>query len=120
MQPRQTIVVASILTLRRASYYRRLWIAARSMNISRRAFLDALSIAVARHGGSLVDDQGMVFEMPDIDLVFADDEGRWLSYYLEAAIDGGPRRIARRWNRVQLIDLYFRLKHPQIAKHFDR
>jgi hypothetical protein len=52
--------------------------------------------------------------------VFADDtDMRWLGYYLKPDVTGAhPLRRSRKVERLQLLDLYFRIKHPHIARHF--
>lgn len=50
-------------------------------------------------------------EIPLIDDVWGDE--RWVRRFLES--DGAVDP-----NKVRWLDLYFRVKHPRIARHFDR
>jgi len=67
--------------------------------------------------GYIVIDNGMVWPIPDVDNVLGDP--RWFSYYFEE-VEGEPRREVRLIERLRLIDLYFKIKHPNIARHFDK
>jgi|GEM_PF-1542169 len=101
-------------------YYRRLWLATRNLDIPRRSWLDELADTFRDFGGQLIKPNGQTYEIPLVDDVFGDDtDMRWLGYYLLADVSGHyPRSKCRKIERLQLLDLYFRIKYPQIAKHF--
>ncbi len=103
-------------------YYRRLWLAARNVDIPRRDWLDALADAFRDFDGTIIQADGQPYELPLVDDVFDNDvHMRWMGYFLEADDSGFyPRIKARKIERLQLLDLYFHIKHPQIAKHFNR
>ncbi|PCI97245.1 MAG: hypothetical protein COB14_09265 [Alphaproteobacteria bacterium] len=103
-------------------YYRRLWLATGNVDISRREWLDELADTFRDFEGLITTHHGLPFELPFIDDVFDDDEEmRWMSYYLLANVSGClPRSRSRKIKRLQLIDLYFQIKHPHIARHFAR
>ncbi|GJM04769.1 MAG: hypothetical protein DHS20C09_07600 [marine bacterium B5-7] len=119
---KRVIVVATNAELLNEHYYRRLWIAARNLQLPRRRWLDEIAECFLRFNGSIVYASGQSFPIPLVDDVFGDDpDMRWLSYYLKADLAGmRPHTVSRKMDRIQLIDLYFRIKHPSIARHFGR
>jgi len=74
------------------------------------------------HSGLIRYLSGEPYPIPFVDDVFGDDlDVRWMSDYLVTDESGlSPRTISRKIERVQLIDLYFRIGHPLIARHFGR
>ena len=113
------VVTRSSLT---EPYYRRLWMASRNLSIPRRGWLDELAGTIYDFRGKVFYPSGEPFVIPCIDELFGDDpDARWMSLYLEAGQSGDfPRRISRKFERIQIIDLYFRVKYPYIAQHFAR
>ena len=119
---KRVIIVATKTELLSEPYYRRLRIAARNIAISRRAWLDEIVACFRDYEGLLQYLSGQPYPIPFVDDVFGDDpDVRWMSDYLATDESGlSPRTIARKMERVQLIDLYFRIGHPLIARHFGR
>lgn len=107
-------------TLLTEHYYRRLWLAVRNVEISRRDWLDELADTFRDYDGEIKTARGLPYELPLVDDVFGDDhEMRWMGYYLTPDITGNlPYRKSRKVERLQLLDLYFRIKYPDIAEHF--
>ncbi|MGH1432562.1 MAG: hypothetical protein ACRBB4_15775 [Neptuniibacter sp.] len=103
-------------------YYRRLWLAMRNVKIARREWLDELADTFRDFDGVIVDSFGQPYELPLVDDVFGDDiHMRWLGYYLTPDISGYcPKSKSRKVERLQLLDLYFRIKHPKVAAHFEK
>lgn len=103
-------------------YYRRLWLAVRNTEISRRNWLDELANTFRDFEGTFETENGRPFELPLVDDVFGnDDDMRWLGYYLKPDATGlFPFSYSRKIERLQLLDLYFRIKHPHIARHFKK
>ena len=114
---KRVVVVASKAELTNPHYNKRLWLAARNMLISRRNWPDVIADALYHFNGEIMIGNGMRWPIPDVDDVLGDP--RWFSYYFED-VDGEPRRKIRLIERLRLIDLYFRIKHPHIARHFGR
>lgn len=114
--------VATTSELRNPHYYRRLWIAARNMDISRRNWINTLADCFRDSEHHIVYPSGHPFPLADLDSLFGDDpDGRWFSYYLKSDPSGSlPAATSRKLERVQIIDLYFRLMHEDIAIHFGR
>lgn len=110
------IYVASIAILNNQSYQKRLWIAARNLLISRRRWADAIADALYNFDGVILLPSGLRWPIPDVDKVLGDS--RWFSYYFEADENGEPRRGVLMLERLRLIDLFFKIKYPHIAKHF--
>ena len=119
---KKVVRVATTAELRNPHYYRKLWIAARNLDIPRRAWLDVLADCFRDAEHHIVYTSGEPFELPDIDELFGDDpDGRWFSYYLKSDPSGSlPLATSPKFERVQIIDLYFRLMYPNIAAHFGR
>ena len=109
-------------TLLSEHYYRRMWLATRNINISRRDWLDELADTFRDYDGIILTPNGTAYEIPLVDDVFGDDfEMRWMGYYLKPDVSGlYPKSKSRKIERLQLLDLYFRIKHPNIAKHFQK
>jgi len=118
----RVVTVATKSELLNEHYYRRLWLAARNISIPRRGWLDEIADCFCQYRGSIVYRSGELFPIPLVDNVFGDDfDMRWLSTYLGADESGtSPNIISRKLERLQLIDLYFRIQHPHIANHFGR
>ncbi len=119
--PKLSISLLSIERLSNAHYYRRLWLAAVNQRISRREWLNEIAEALYFYPGTLRAPDGRPIPVPEVDKVF-DSENRWMSYYLESdPSTSEPRRYCLRSPaRLQLIDAYFQIKHPQIWRHFGR
>lgn len=115
-----TIKLTAPSTLLSEHYYRRLWLAIRNLSIPRREWLDELADTFRDYEGDILTAGNRPYELPLIDEAFGDDfEMRWLGYYLRPDATGHfPRSKSRKVERLQLLDLYFRIKHPQIAQHF--
>ena len=117
----RTIFLASEAELHTPSYYNRLWLAAKNQPLSRRAWLDEIADCFRDFEGTVYHQSGQIFEFPEVDSLFPDCEMRWLSYYLEPSSAADvPRRISRHTERLRILDLYFRIQHPDLARHFGR
>ena len=99
------------------NYYRRLWMAVRSVEIARRTWLDTLAdcfLAYDRLDGILLWPDGRDYELPDIDEVFNSDDTslRWFGYFFATADDThqNPLHRSRKLERLRLLDLYFRIE----------
>ncbi|MEM9388083.1 MAG: hypothetical protein AAGA68_23710 [Pseudomonadota bacterium] len=95
---------------------RRRWIAARNLKVPRRQWPDLLATSIYEFEGTILCPNRLLWPIPDIDKILGEDP-RWFSHYLEA-VDGEPRRTPRLLERVRLIDLFFRIEKPAIARHF--
>jgi len=118
----QKIVVASTEIFASGHYYRRLWIATRNISIPRREWLNEIADALRDYDGMILDEYERRFCIPLVDEVFGDDpDMRWISYYMRPDNSGDhPVSKSRKFKRLQLIDLYFKIRHPDIARHFKR
>lgn len=118
MKHTKVVFVASKSQLSNPVYEARLWIATRNIGLSRRKLLDAIAKAIYDHQGLILIEGGHVWPVPDIYEVMGED-GRWLSYYCKA-VDGRPchKPRASTLERRRIIDLYFRIAHPAIARDF--
>ena len=103
-------------------YYRRLWLATRNVEIARRQWLDELADTFRDFDGEITDSFDLPYELPLVDDVFGDDpDMRWLGYYLKPDLGGHyPHARSRKIERLQLLDLYFRIKHPKVTAHFEK
>ncbi len=116
------VFVASREQLINDNYYRRLWMAVRSASISRREWLDEIADTIRDYRGLICYYNGFPYQVPDIDDTFGNDSDmRWLGYFIASNDNGNrPKTHAKKIERLRLIDLYFRIKHPHLAKHFAR
>lgn len=115
----RTVVMASDFQLGRISHISRLAIAAVAERISRREWPNAIADAIYGFDGTIYYADGRKFEPTDteIDDTFSDPDFRWISDFLSFA-DIPPRQRPQRRviARLRLIDLYFRIKHPERAR----
>lgn len=121
---KRVIIVATKEELLNEHYYRRLWLASRNMSIPRRGWLDEIADCFCRFRGRIVHRSGEPYQIPFVDDVFGTENNtdmRWMSYYLRAdESETIPFTVSRKIERLRLIDLYFRIEHEKIAKHFGR
>lgn len=122
MYKKLSMTIASQEQLKNKHYYHRLWMAVSSQPFTRRGWLDELADTFRDYEGVIFDQDGKAFEIPLVDEVFGDDpDMRWLSYYLQSAANGDcPKSRSYKFERLQLFDLYFKIKFPKIARHFPR
>lgn len=117
----KTICVANMTELTNEHHYRRLWMAVRNLKIPRRGWLDEIADCLRDCDASIIDQAGKPFPIPYVDDIFDDTDMRWFSYYLKSDPTGTrPRTISRKLERLQLIDLYFKIRHPDLAKKIQR
>ena len=112
------ITVATARELLRVSHFQRLAIATAALEVSRRKLIDEIADVLYGFEGKLVFPEGTPFELPDIDEAFGGDGSfRWLSDFIRFA-ETTPRQQPQRrvLARLRLIDLYFRIKHPERAR----
>lgn len=119
---KRVVYVATDADILNEHYYRRLWIAAKNIEISRREWLDEIADCLRDSCDiTILYPSGKTYEIPYVDDVFNDDDMRWMGLFLRANPCANlPRTRSRKLERVKLIDLYFRIKHPNIARHFGR
>ena len=119
-QTQATISLTEPHILLSEHYYKRLWLAVKNLDIPRREWLDELADTFRDYHGIILTPNGTPYELPFIDDIFAnDDDMRWLGYYLTPDITGNTPKIqSRKVERLQILDLYMRVKWPEIAKHF--
>ncbi len=92
--------------------------------IPRRMWRDAVADAVRDFEGTILRPDGTPWPVPEIDDVFPDDDDqKWISGFARpktAALSGHetPRVQRRVLDRIRLLDLYFRIRHPELAAGF--
>lgn len=122
MPPRdqRAVFVASDAKLRNPLYLKSLKAAMGMLKLPRRQWRDAIADALCAFKGELLYPGGEPYLPPEIDDVFPEGEDqRWVSDFgkpLEP--DKTVRLRASVVERVRLIDLFFRLRYPQIAQSF--
>jgi hypothetical protein len=117
-RPDRIVVVASVGELRRRSHYMRLAIATGALPVSRRELINVVADAIYGFKGKIVWPTGQAFAIPYVDDAFGSDGSfRWVSDFLRFA-EEGPRQMPQKriMARLRLIDLYFRIKHPERAR----
>ncbi len=120
MRDQRVVIVASNVELTNSVYRRRLWIAARNLPVSRRELMDQIAATIYDFPGRIMWPNGWKYPTPDIDDVF-DADGRWFSLYFEES-EGEPKRKPRSTSieKLRVIDLFLRIKYPDIARHFEK
>ncbi len=116
----KVIYVATDEELKDPSYYHRLWLETRNVPIPRRDWLDAIADAIRDFEGDILTITGQPYNIPCIDETFGDDPDiRWMGQFIAARGTGElPLVWTRKLERLRLIDLYFRIKHHEVARHF--
>lgn len=115
---KRVVFVTEAKKFKNPTYQKRLWLAARNMGISRREWPNVIADAIYNFDGDIMVSNGMRWPIPLVDDVLGDP--RWFSYYFEEDEEGEPLRDVRLIERLRLLDLYFKIKHPNIARHFDK
>jgi hypothetical protein len=108
------ITVASTDQLRDAAYQAGLRLAAARTGIGRRCWPAHIHIALHEYRGEIRWPGGARFPVPDLHTTFPEVDQRWLGSFLAAPTPGRPLRLQERViERIRLIDLYLRLRHPE-------
>lgn len=111
--------MAADYQLLRKSHVSRLAIAAVAEGLSRREWPNAIADAIYGFEGTIYFADGRKFEPADteVDDTFADPDFRWISDFLAFAVEPPRQRPQlRTLARLRLIDLYFRIRHPERAR----
>lgn len=121
-QKKRVVYVATDAELENEHYYNRLWLTICNLPVPRRKMLDELSFLQVNYPDiEIRHPNDEPYEFPDIDEVFGDDpDMRWYSHFKEKNKLGGPKRRSRKLERLRLIDLYIRVKYPQIFRHIKK
>ena len=113
------VVVATDEQLRRPSHFQRLAIATKDLGLSRRKIPDWIADEIYSFEGKIMRYDGRLFLVDDhdIDLAFNDDGSfRWLSDFIMFANKPPQQSPQERvLTRLRLIDLAFRIAHPDRA-----
>lgn len=112
---KRTICVASNTELHSLPYRNRLKLAVRNTGIAHRVWPDAIQdmfLHVDRNNMELVYPNGDAFLIPLVDDVW-DNHERYVRDFLQSECCVHPRRD-------RLIDLYFRVMQPDVARHFGK
>lgn len=118
---KRVITVARDDELLRRSHFRRLATATRALGLSRREVPNWMADVIFGFEGKIIWPGGKQFLLPDdaIDHAFGDDGSfRWLTDFMvfsERECRQAPQ--FRVLHRLRLIDLAFRIAHPDRAKH---
>ena len=116
--------VAPECVLSHLVYFSRLSIATANLGMSRRKFADDIATTLFFFEGDMLWPDGTPLYLSDtcLDDAFGDDGSfRWLSEFIKRAHQPIQRRPQNRViERLRLIDLYFKIKHPVLARHFCR
>jgi hypothetical protein len=121
---RQTVFIARDTDLANRHYLKDLRDAVYGEGIPRRLWRDAVADAVRDFEGTILRPDGTPWPVPEIDDVFPDDDDqKWISGFARpktAALSGHetPRVQRRVLDRIRLLDLYFRIRHPELAAGF--
>lgn len=127
------IIVNYDAELRSEPLYRAQWMIAHNLaypkasnpeigGIPRREWRDAMTITFARHSYLKYQYRsGTLYNLPYVDEVFGEDEDmRWLSLYLEPNYSGlSPLRMSTKIERLRLINLFLKVRYPNLRKHLE-
>tara|TARA_R110001592_G_scaffold213760_2_gene466570 strand:- start:643 stop:1029 length:387 start_codon:yes stop_codon:yes gene_type:complete len=120
----EIIQVANDAELLNRNYYLRLWVFCRNLPFNRHDFLEELTniFRVADSSYRYQWQSGKPYDLPEIeDDVFPDPDMRWYSEFLLSDPTGiRPKIRSRMLERLRILDLYARVKHPLVARHFGR
>lgn len=124
-RPPEKVWVEPTSVLTTKSYFCRMALATSNLNMSRRAFADDLALVLYNYSGEIrlrTTGERVWLHDQAVDNAFGDDGSfRWLSAFMACAAEPPKRRPQDRIAaRLDLIDLYFKIKHPSIARHFGR
>ena len=114
------VYVCTDAELKLDEYYCDVWRATKNIEISRREWLDLLADCFCAFSGDIRWPSGDTYEIPMIDETFGDDpDCRWFSYFLKAGEDENlPLSKSRMFERIRLIDLFFKIRYPALAEKF--
>lgn len=120
---RKPIIVACDDELRRPSHFFRLGTAVKSLGMSRRLFADTVIITLGTYDGSFLWPEGATFVLTDDTIIRAfgyDADARWFSLFQKQTAPPIRQAQRRLVPRLRLLDAYFQITHPDIARHFYR
>ncbi|ODA66588.1 hypothetical protein A7A08_02355 [Methyloligella halotolerans] len=114
----ESVTVASDFQLRSPAHFQRLAIATAALGLPRRAITDWLADVIYGYDGRILWPNGSEHGLPDIEEVFGDDGSyRWLGYFVKFAEEPPRQRPqARVVERLRVIDLAFKIAHPERAR----
>ncbi|HML91237.1 hypothetical protein [Methyloceanibacter sp.] len=114
----ETVTVASDFQLRSPHHFQRLAIATAALGLPRRAITDWLADVIYNYEGRILWPNGTEHGLPEIEEVFGDDGSyRWLGYFMKFAEEPPRQRPqARVVERLRVIDLAFKIAHPERAR----
>lgn len=106
----RTFIVPSDQQLKSKRFYiRHVWRPALAQGLSRRNWLDGLTL-LYEFEGRFFWRSGDLYIVPEIDTVFTDPDNRWYSDFEKADKSGyAPRQYCRVWERLRLMCLYCRV-----------
>lgn len=117
------VYVASENDLRSPLYLNSLKAAMGMLGLPRRRWRDAIADALCAYEGDFVGPRGEIYMPPEIDDAFPEHiDQRWISDFIARRFQKGtPVRLHKRSiERIRLIDLYFRLRYPEVVANFCR
>ncbi len=97
-----------------------LWTATCDIKLSRRKLLDDIARTIYDHKDHILFKEGRIWPVPDVYELFGGIDGRWISCYRKR-VGNRPRHKphSSTLERRRVLQLYFRLRHPKIAKQFN-
>jgi len=117
------IIVACDDELLRPPHFARMAVACNNLGFSRYAFVEELAGALYSNTEPLLWPEGDIYTLNDtaIDRAFNGDLSfRWLSDFFRVRHDPVRRPQRSLTPRLRLVDTYFLIKRPNIARHFYR
>lgn len=115
---KRILIVGSRETVVKPSYRGRLQMAAQSVNILQYTLPDMIVDAIYTFDGNFMTENGIRWPVPNVQDVLGDPQHFFHS--LELVVNDDLHPDARLIGLLQLVDIYFRIRHPDLAKHFGR
>jgi len=113
-KPKKIIKVGTRAELMSEHRYARLWLTLKAMNIPRQKILDEVADAFRDCDAYIIYPSGEPYRIPFVDDVF-DEDNRWYDYYLRSNPCGTkPFTMSRKLERIQVLDLFLKIKYPLI------
>ena len=100
---KRVVVVETEETYSKPSYQKRICLAERNMLTLKLNWQNEVADAIYNFDGHIIVDNDKRWSIPDVKKLL-----------------GEPRCEARFIDRLRLVDLYFKIKYPLIARHFDK
>lgn len=118
---KKVVVAETAEKLSKSSYQKRVWLAARNMLILKLNWPEEVNDTIRNFDGCIIFGN-RIWPTPDIEKILGNESGDSSCCFFDCfEKDNHEHRCEARFiDRLRLIDLYFKIKYPKIARHFDK